>query len=279
LSLFLSQLKTSLSFSKSLFCSKEVLWFFFNCLISFLFFLLPFRSLLIKFHEFCEIEFRFFDEFNLLKEYILKREYFSTLLLNSLSNRLLNEFAGKLFQSGLLSFADHDLHHLLANSFLLWVLGVASGSYLFWGPLCEPNGEHSQHVSIWSLGLNICLNNCVPFLDKLTQFIFCGVHSVEVCVAILSFNFFHLDLHFSPIRLTAILALKISQRYLKYSAFQTFRSKLLSGSLVARGDGGHSYVEDWRDMHIVPFFLSKWVVYLLLLTLLFEVSGVLSCCH
>jgi len=88
-----------------------------------------------------------------------------------------------------------------------------------------------------------------------------------------------LDLHFSPIRLTAIFALEISQRYLEHSAFQTIRSKLLSGSLVARSDGGHSYVEHRRNMHVVPFFLSKGVVYLLLLALLLEVSGVLSCSH
>jgi len=88
-------------------------------LISFLFFLLQFRSLLVKLHEFCEIELRLFDELHFLKEYILQREYFSTLFLNSLSNRLLNEFAGELLQSGFLGFADHDFHHLLANCFLL----------------------------------------------------------------------------------------------------------------------------------------------------------------
>jgi len=119
----------------------------------------------------------------------------------------------------------------------------------------------------------------VPFFHKLAQLVLCGVHSVEISVAILSLHFFYLDLHFPPIGLTAILALEISQRYLEDSAFQAIRSKLLTGSLVARSDGGNSNIKHGGNVHIVPFFLGEGVVYLLFLALLFKVSGVLSCCH
>jgi len=74
---------------------------------------------LIELHEFGKVEFGLLNQFDLLNEYILKGEDLSALLLNSLSNRLLNELASQLLQSGLLSFADHNLHHLLADGFLL----------------------------------------------------------------------------------------------------------------------------------------------------------------
>ena len=63
-------------------------------------------------------------------------------------------------------FVDHDLHHLLADEFLLGVLGVAGGSHLLGGSLGEANAEQSQQVAINSLALHECFNEGVPFLDE-----------------------------------------------------------------------------------------------------------------
>ena len=108
------------------------------------------------------------------------------------------QFLGKLLKGRLLGLVDHDLHHLLADELSLRTFGVASSSDLSAGSFCESDAEHSEQVSVNSLGLDEGLNGGVPFLDDGAQLVSCDVHSVEVGVAVESLDFFDLQLHLSP---------------------------------------------------------------------------------
>ena len=119
-----------------------------------------------------------------------------------------------------MTLSHHNLHHLSTDSLLLRILGITSSSNLLACSSSEANAEHSKHISIGSLTLNECFDNCVPFLHKLAEFVSCDVHSMEIGIAVVPFDFFNLYLHFSPIFIIAFV-LEISQRYFKYSAFQT----------------------------------------------------------
>lgn len=105
------------------------------------------------------------------------------------------QFPGQLFQSRLLNLVAHNFHHLLTNCLDLWALSIASSLDLFRGPLCEPNGEDSEHVSIRGFSLNESFNESVPFLNQSAELVSGDVHSVEVGVAIHSFYFFNLEFH------------------------------------------------------------------------------------
>lgn len=59
----------------------------------------------------------------------------------------------------------HNLHHLLDDQLLMRVLGIASGLDLLLGSLSESDGEESEDESIGGLGLNVSLDERVPFLD------------------------------------------------------------------------------------------------------------------
>jgi len=118
----------------------------------------------------------------------------------------------------------------------------------------------------------------VPFLHKLAEFVSCDVHSIEVGIAVIPFDFLNLDLHFSPVLIVAFV-LQVCQRYFKHSSFQTISGILLTSCLVARGDCGYTDIENGGDMHVVPFLSCEWVGNLLLLPLLFEISWVFACCH
>lgn len=120
---------------------------------------------------------------------------------------------------------NHDFHHLLADGLDLRGLGVASGSDLSACSLCESNGEHSEEVSVGSLGLDESLNGGVPFLDDGAELVSGDVHSVEVSVAIEALNFFNLHLHLSPGMFVAI-SVQISQRYFEDTTLQAVSSDL-----------------------------------------------------
>lgn len=138
---------------------------------------------------------------------------------------------------------------------------------MFLGSLGETNAEHSEEIAVSGLGLNERLDGSVPFLDDGAELVSGNVHTVEVSVAVETFNFFNLDLHLSPGLFVAI-SVKISERDLKDTALQTVRSDLykpgltrkgltLTSSSVARSDGGGSNVEHGGNMYIVPFLLCE----------------------
>lgn len=120
---------------------------------------------------------------------------------------------------------NHNFHHLLADEFFLRALGVAGGSDLSLGSLGEANAEHSEEVSVSSLGLNEGFNGGVPFLDNGAQLVSGDVHSVEVGIAIEALDFFNLHLHLSPGLIIAI-SVQISQRYFEHTTSQAVSGDL-----------------------------------------------------
>ena len=120
---------------------------------------------------------------------------------------------------------NHNFHHLIADGLDLGGLGVASGSDLSACSFCESNGEHSEEVSVSSLGLNESLDSGVPLLDNGAELVSGDVHSVEVSVAIKALNFFNLHLHLSPGQLVAV-SVQISQRYFEHTTFQAVSGDL-----------------------------------------------------
>lgn len=77
-------------------------------------------------------------------------------------------------------------------------LSVACCLDLLLGSLGESDGEESEDETIGGLCLDGGLNKGVPFLDHGTSFISGNVHSIEVGVAIETFNLIDLNLKLSP---------------------------------------------------------------------------------
>jgi len=180
------------------FCCKLVLWLLVFLLLLSLLFSLNLRSLLIELHELGEIELGLLDQLHFPNQNVLDWENLGAFLLDLLSNGLLNEFFGKILESRLLSFIDHNFHHLFADNLLLRALSVAGSFNLLSCSLGEPNREDSEHVPIRGLGLHEGLNHVVPFLHELAEFVLGHVHPIEVGVAVRSLHLFHLHLHLSP---------------------------------------------------------------------------------
>lgn len=166
------------------------------------------------------------------------------------------QLLGKFLEGGLLSLADHNLHHLLADELALRTLSVACGANLSAGSLCETNAEHTEEVSVSGLGLHESLDGCVPLLDNGALLIAGDVHSVEVSVAVEALDFLDLDLHLSPGLFVAV-SVQISQRYLKHTTLEGVSSNLLTSSSVAGGKSGGSHVENGGNVNIVPFLLGE----------------------
>jgi len=87
----------------------------------------------------------------------------------------------------------------------LRALGIARSLHLFASSFSEPDAEHPQQVSIDGLGLNERFDQSVPFLHKLAKLISGDAHSVEVGIAVESFDFFNLDLNLSPVFIVALV--------------------------------------------------------------------------
>jgi len=92
----------------------------------------------------------------------------------------------------------HNLHHLLSDESLVGVLGIACGFNLLSGFLGEGKGEKSEGVTIGGFALNESLNKGVPFLDHGACLVSRDIHTVEVGIAIHSFNFVDLEFKLSP---------------------------------------------------------------------------------
>lgn len=151
----------------------------------------------------------------------------------------------------------HYLHHFLDDKLLVGTLGKAGSLNLFLGSLGEGNGEESEDETISSLSLNGGLNKGVPFLDHRASFVSCDVHTIEVGIAVETFNLINLELKLSP-GLSLSLIVAVSKRDSIDTTFQVVRGLSLTSSLVAWTKSNGSFVESWGK-DVVPFFLDEWV--------------------
>lgn len=90
------------------------------------------------------------------------------------------------------------------------ILGVAGSFNLLPGLLGEGKSEKSKGVTISSFALDESLNGGLPLLDHGACLVSRNVHTVEVGVAVHSFNFHDLELKFSP-GLSLRLVVAVSQ--------------------------------------------------------------------
>jgi len=97
-----------------------------------------------------------------------------------------------------LAFFQHNLHHLLTDSFDLGGLGVAGSFNLTVLTSGEGNGEKSAKVTIGGLGLYETFNEGVPLLDEGAHLVSGDSETIEVGEAFVSFNLLNLELNDSP---------------------------------------------------------------------------------
>jgi len=164
-----------------------------------------FGLILIEFHKLGKIELWLLKNLDLSNDNVLEREdlgaVLSDLLVDLVTEELLEEFLEGWF-SGL---GNKNFHHLLAELLSLGSLSVASSLDLVLVASGEGNSENSHEVAVVSLGLNESLNEGVPFLDKRAELVTGDVHTVEVGVAVETFDFLDLDLNLSPRGLVSLV--------------------------------------------------------------------------
>jgi len=119
----------------------------------------------------------------------------------------------------------------------------------------------------------------VPLLDKSAELVTGDVHTVEVGKAIETLDFFNLDLDLSPGNLMSVVV-ELTKGDGENTATEGISGLLLTSGLVARGEGRDTDIEDGGNVNVVPFLLVESVdLLLVLLALLLELTGVLSCGH
>jgi len=230
----------------------------------------------VELHKLGEIELGLLEDLDLLDDDVLEGEDLGAVLGDLLGDDVGEQLLEEILEGVLLDFAEHDFHHLLAELSLLGRLGVAGSLNLVLVAAGEGNGEHADEVTISSLGLDEGLNERVPLLDETAELVAGDVHTVEVGEAIEALDFLNLELDLSPGVLVGVVV-QLTEGHGEDTAAEGVGGVLLTGGLVARGEGGDSHVEDGGNVHVVPLFLVESVNNLLvLLALLLELTGVLE---
>jgi len=112
----------------------------------------------------------------------------------------------------------HNLNHLLSDESLVGVLGIAGSFNLLSGFLGEGKGEKSEAVTIGGFALNESLDERMPFFNHGACLISGDIHTVEVGIAIHSFNLLYLEFNLSP-SLGLRLVVAVSQGDVNYTPF------------------------------------------------------------
>lgn len=151
----------------------------------------------------------------------------------------------------------HNLHHLLSNESLVGVLGIAGSFDLLSGLLGEGKGEKSEAVTIGGFALNESLDERMPFLNHGASLVSGDVHTIEVGVAVHSFDFVNLEFKLSP-GLWLSLVVAVSQGDAHDTSFKTISSHFLTSVFVTWGQSDVSLIETWGK-YVVPLFSGEWV--------------------
>jgi len=137
------------------------------------------------------------------------------------------------------------------------VLGIAGSFDLLSGLLGEGEGEKSETVTIGGFALNKSLDERMPFFNHGAGLISGDIHTVEVGVAIHSFNFVNLEFKLSP-GLWLSLVVAVSQGDRDDSSLKTISSHFLTSVFVTWGQSDVSLIETWGK-YVVPLFSGEWV--------------------
>jgi len=239
-----------------------------------------FLVFLIELHEFGKIKLGLLEDLSLVDEDVLEGVEFGALVSDLLADLFREKLSEEVFERRLLGLLNHDLHHLLANVSDLGSFGVASSLDLFVLAAGECNAEQTDEVTIGSLGLDVCLNEGVPFLDEGAELVTGDADSSEVGVAIETLDFLNLELDDSPGELVFVLLVQVSVCDLENAVPKTISRDGLACGFVAWGQSGDSHLKKTGCTHVVPLLFHEGVLNLLLfLSFLFEVPWVLSGSH
>lgn len=151
----------------------------------------------------------------------------------------------------------HNFHHFLSNELLVGCLGVACGLNLLECLLGEGNAEHSENISVGGLGLYESFNEWIPLLNHWAGFVSGNVHSVEIGVAVKSFNFINLELKLSPVGIVTFLV-AVSKGDVENTTSQTISWIGQTLGLVTWGQCDFSLVKAWGQ-NFVPFLSGEWM--------------------
>jgi len=171
----------------------------------------------------------------------------------------------------------HNLHHLLSDESLVGVLGIAGSFDLLSGFLGEGEGEKSEAVTIGGFALNESLDERMPFFHHGACLISGDIHTIEVGIAVHSFDFVNLEFKLSP-GLGLSLVVAVSQGDANNTTSKTISSHFLTSVFVTWGQSDVSLIETWGK-YVVPLFSGERVNDSLLSALLFETFWVLTGCH
>jgi len=233
----------------------------------------------VKLHQFGEIELGLLEDLHLADEHVLKREDLVALLGDLLGGSVGKQVLEEVSEGGLGDLGKDDLHHLATELLLLGALGVAGSLNLLLVAAGEGNSENADEVAIEGLGLDEGLDEGVPLLDEGAELVAGNIHTVEVGVAVEALDFLALEADLAP-GLIVSVGVQVTEGDSEHTAAEGISGNLLTGGLVARGQGRHTGIENAGHMYVVPFFLHERMHnFLLLLALLLEVAGVLALGH
>ena len=137
------------------------------------------------------------------------------------------------------------------------VLGIACSFNLLSSLLGEGKGEKSKTVTIGGFALNESLDERMPFLNHRACLISGDVHTIEIGVAIHSFNFIDLKLKLSP-GLGLRLVVAVSQGDAHDTPSERISGHLLTSIFVTWGQSDVSLIKTWSK-YVVPLFSGEWV--------------------
>jgi len=137
------------------------------------------------------------------------------------------------------------------------VFGIACSFNLLSGFLGEGKGEKSEGVTISGFALYESLNERMPFFHHGACFVSRDIHTVEVGIAIHSFNFVDLEFKLSP-GLGLRLVVAVSQGDAYDTPSKTISSHFLTSVFVTWGQSDLSLIETWGK-YVVPLFSGEWV--------------------
>jgi len=191
-----------------------------------------------------------------------------TSFLNILRNRIWDQLIDDLLHVIDRNLLCDDIDHLLADSFHLRMLGVASfllGSLILVG---VSNAEDSEKKSISGLDISSGLDESLPFLDHGSELVGGQIHTMEISEDTVALDILGNELEFSERPLRIVVALQISQGHFEYSTLQSFRRDFCSLGSVDQSLSHLSGLEDGRSLHIIPVLTGEGINDLLLGTLL-----------
>lgn len=231
---------------------KEVLFLVLGRLLGSSGFLLNGGLFLEELVELGRVEFGLLEHFHFSEDNVLKRVDELGGLEDGVADGLSEEGSDKAGQVVAGSFGCNFISHNFSDSLDLGSLGVAGLLDLSLGLFGEAHAEASEDEAVLGLDLAHSLNEVLPFLDELAEFISGHAHSVEAGSDVLSLGVLDPESDFSP-GVVIRVVLQVGKRNFNDSSFYSFRGDSCSGGSCDAGLSEVFHVKRSRGLEVVPF--------------------------